>query len=90
MEILLWVVGIHLVELIGFGVYLLINKNKRLERIILSQNQYVESISYITSQLNASLNKIDEATYVEADPQLEEVFEQLKELNSVLEEISGK
>ena len=90
MEILLWVVGIHLVELIGFGAYLLIKKNSQLEKIIVQQNQYIEAISFITSQLNGSLNKIDEAAYIEADSELEQVFEQVKELNSLLEEISNK
>jgi len=90
MEILLWVVGIHLVELIGFGAYLLIKKNSQLEKIIVQQNQYIEAISFITSQLNGSLNKIDEAAYIEADSELEQVFEQVKELNSLLEEVSTK
>lgn len=90
MEILLWVVGIHLVELIGFGAYLLVKKNSQLEKVILQQNQYIEAVSFITSQLNGSLNKIDEAAYIEADSELEQVFEQVKELNSLLEEISTK
>jgi hypothetical protein len=88
MEILLWVIIIHIVELIGVGLFLLIKKNNTLEKIISKQNQYIETISYVTSQLNTSINELTKSTYVDADPELEKIFDDLKNLNNILEEIS--
>jgi predicted double-glycine peptidase len=90
MEIILWIVGIHLLELLSFGAYLLIKKSLMLERTLVEQREYINAISYVASQLTVSLSKIDERTYIEADPELEEVFEQIKEFKAVLEEISNK
>ncbi len=61
-----------------------------LERTLVEQREYINAISYVASQLTVSLSKIDERTYIEADPELEEVFEQIKEFKAVLEEISNK
>ncbi len=90
MEVVLWVIGVHLFELLAFGTYLLIKKSLMLERTLVEQREYINAISYIASQLTVSLSKIDERTYIEADPELEEVFEQIKEFKAVLEEISNK
>jgi hypothetical protein len=90
MEVVLWVVGVHLFELLAFGAYLLVKKSLMLERTLVEQKEYINAISYIASQLTVSLSKIDERTYIEADPELEEVFDQIKEFKSVLEEISNK
>jgi predicted double-glycine peptidase len=90
MEVVLWIIGVHLLELLAFGAYLLIKKSLMLERTLVEQKEYINAISYIASQLTVSLSKIDERTYIEADPELEEVFDQIKEFKSVLEEISNK
>jgi hypothetical protein len=90
MEIFLWVLGIHLVELLGVGVYLLIKKNSTLEKVITQQQQYIENIDFVTSQLISSLSKIDQRMYVDGDVELEEIFTNVNELKELLENISGK
>jgi hypothetical protein len=90
MEIILWVVGIHLLELLGFGVFLLIKKNILLEKTLVEQKEYMDAMSFIASQLSTSLAKLDERMYVEGDAELEEVFEQIKEFKSIIDEVSNK
>lgn len=90
MEIFLWVLGIHLAELLGVGIYFLVRKNITLERVAVQQQQYIENIDFITSQLISSLSKIDERMYVEGDTELEEVFKDISELKGLLENVSKK
>lgn len=90
MEIALWVIGIHLVELAIFLGYLLIQKNKKLENVIYEQNQYIESSSFILSQLDDTLSRINEKMYVDGDPELEELFERIKEYKNMINDFSKK
>jgi hypothetical protein len=90
MEIILWVIGIHLFELLGFGVFLLVKKNILLEKTLVEQKEYMDAMSFIASQLSTSLAKLDERMYVEGDAELEEVFEQIKEFKSIIDEVSNK
>ena len=90
MEIALWIIGIHLVELAIFLGYLLIQKNKKLENVIYEQNQYIEGSSFILSQLDDTLSRINEKMYVDGDPELEELFEKIKEYKNIINEFSKK
>lgn len=90
MEIFLWVLGIHLIELLGVGVFFLIRKNITLEKIAVQQQQYIENMDFVASQLLSSLSKIDERMYVEGDAELENIFKDVSELKELLENISKK
>lgn len=90
MEIILWVIGIHALELLGFGAFLLVKKNILLEKTLVEQKEYIDAMSFIASQLSTSLSKLDERMYVEGDTELEEVFTQIKEFKSIIDEVSNK
>jgi hypothetical protein len=90
MEIILWVVGIHLLELLGFGIFLLIKKVILLEKTLVEQKEYIDAMNLIASQLSTSLSKLDERMYIEGDAELEEVFIQIKEFKSIIDEVSNK
>ena len=90
MEIILWVIGVHVLELLGFGAFLLVKKNVLLEKTLVEQKEYIDAMSFIASQLSTSLAKLDERMYVEGDAELEEVFEQIKEFKSIIDEVSNK
>lgn len=90
MEIILWIIGIHVLELLGFGAFLLVKKNILLEKTLVEQKEYIDAMSFIASQLSTSLSKLDERMYVEGDAELEEVFTQIKEFKSIIDEVSNK
>jgi hypothetical protein len=90
MEIFLWVLGIHLIELLGVGVFFLIKKNVALEKIATQQQQYIDNVDFIVSQLISNLSKIDQRVYVDGDSELEEIFTDINDLKGLLENISKK
>jgi hypothetical protein len=90
MEIFLWVLGIHLIELLGVGVFFLIKKNIALEKIATQQQQYINDVDFVVSQLISNLSKIDQRVYVDGDSELEEIFANINDLKGFLENISKK
>ena len=90
MEIFLWVLGIHLIELLGVGVFFLIKKNIALEKIATQQQQYIDNVDFIVSQLISNLSKIDQRVYIDGDSELEEIFANINDLKGFLENISKK
>jgi archaellum component FlaC len=84
METVLWVVGIHLLELLAIGIFLVIRKNNKLEEVITDQQQYIETLNILYSRLNDSLNSLDEKVWIENDSELSEVFKNIKEIKNTI------
>jgi hypothetical protein len=84
METALWVTGIHLLELLVIGVYLIIRNNRRLEKIVVQQQEQINTLDFLFSRLTTSLSAIDEKVWVEGDEELGEVFNDIKEIKDTL------
>ena len=79
METTLWVLLIHLVELVALGVFFIIRKNNKLEQAVNQQRQYIDTLTILFGNLTDSMGKIDEKIWVEGDEELGEVFENIKD-----------
>jgi hypothetical protein len=84
METALWIIGIHLFELLVIGAFLVIRKNNKLEKIIVEQEQYIDTLNILYSRLNESLNSLDEKVWIEGDSELSEVFKSIKEIKDTI------
>lgn len=84
METALWVTGIHLFELLVIGVYLIIRNNRRLEKIVVQQQEQINTLDFLFSRLTTSLSAIDEKVWIEGDEELGEVFNDIKEIKDTL------
>jgi hypothetical protein len=90
MEVLLWVLGIHVTELAGILIFFLLRRNKILENTISKQQQYLDTVDIVLSRLDDSLGQIDERMWVEGDEELQSIFTQVKEVKSIISSISNK
>jgi hypothetical protein len=84
METALWIAGIHLVELLAIGIFLIIRKNRQLEQILVQQQEQINALDFLFSKLTTSLSAIDEKVWVEGDEELGEVFNDIKEIKDAL------
>jgi hypothetical protein len=84
MSVLLWVLGIHLAELLGVVIFLLIRKNSKLEQIAISQQQQLDAISLLIGKMNDSFGQLDSRVWVGEDEELQTIFNEMKEIQSVL------
>ena len=80
----LWVLLIHLVELVALGVFFIIRRNNKLEQAVNQQRQYIDTLNILFGNLTDSMSKIDEKIWVEGDEELGEVFENIKQINRTI------
>ena len=84
MQIVLWVVLIHVIELAIFGGYLLVRKNNKLEKIVMDQQQYIDAISIIIQDSENTIKELDNRGAFEADDEVGTFFRNLKQIQEVL------
>ena len=84
METTLWVLLIHLVELVALGVFLIIRRNNKLEQAVKQEVKYIDTLNILFGNLTDSLSKVDEKVWVEGDEELGEVFENIKQINQTI------
>jgi hypothetical protein len=84
MEIALWVLLIHIVELVAIGIFFIIRKNNKLEQAIIQQQQYIDTLNILFNNLTESLDKVDEKVWVNEDEELAEVFKNISEINKTI------
>ena len=90
MEILLWVILIHVIELVLIAGYLLINKNNKIEKALVNQQQYIDAISIIIEDSNNTIQELDNRGAFEADDEVGTFFKNIKEIQTVLNQFNTK
>jgi hypothetical protein len=84
METILWVLLIHLVELVAIGIFFIVRKNNKLEQAVKQQEQYIYTLNILFGDLTDSMSKINEKIWVEGDAELGEIFENIKRINQTI------
>jgi hypothetical protein len=86
----LWIVGIHVVEIIAIGIFLLIRRNSALEKAVKEQQQYLDAISIIIANSNEKLKELDVIGAFQADDEVGTFFTNLKEIQTILNEFNNR
>jgi hypothetical protein len=84
MQIVLWVILVHIIEIIGIAGYLIIRKNNKLEKIVTDQQQYIDAISIIIQDSENTIKELDNRGAFEADDEVGTFFRNLKQIQEVL------
>jgi hypothetical protein len=87
MNTTLLIVGIHLFEIIGIGIYFIIRKNKKLEKILIQQQEHIDTLNSLFEKLNTSFTKVNDKVWVEGDNELSEVFSDINEIKSAINDM---
>ena len=74
-SISLWIGG-----LIGYVIWNLLKKNRKLEDIVINQSNFVNETIVLLDEFNALVNKIDMTVWVQSDPELLQLFEKIKQV----------
>jgi Na+-transporting NADH:ubiquinone oxidoreductase subunit NqrC len=88
MSIILWVIVVHLIELILISGYLLIKKNRTLEKMVVEQQQYMDSISIVIENSDTTLKQMDIQGAFEADDEVGIFFKNLKAIQEVINQFN--
>jgi hypothetical protein len=88
MTIFLWVLGIHLIEVILVGFYLLFRRNGALEKVATQQQEYINAISIIIQNSDETLREMEIAGAMEADDEVGVFFRNLKEIQNQINQFN--
>lgn len=87
MEILLISTIILIVTLvIGWIIFNLFNKNKKLEDMVIKQSSFINGMIEQMSSLDKIIDKIDSTIWVQSDPELLQLFDSIKETQIVIKQ----
>jgi hypothetical protein len=89
MIIALWIIIVHVIELVAVGGYLLINKNSKLEKALIEQQEYIDAISVVISDSNETIQQLDMRGAFEADDEVGTFFKSLKEIQTLLNQFKN-
>ena len=84
-SIVLWVGGV-----VGYVIWNLLQKNRKLEEIVLTQSSFVNDTIVMLDEFNALVNKIDMTMWVQSDPELLQLFETIKQVQKRVQEFTGR
>ena len=84
----IWVVGIHAIELIAIGLFLLIRRNNALEKAVTQQQQHLDAISIIIQNSQQKLEELDSMGAFKSDDEVGTFFRNLKEMQDLLNEFN--
>lgn len=75
---------------LAYIVYNLYSKNKRMESIILYQREFVREFLAMSKQFSEMTNKIEMTMWVQSDPELMQLFDQIKQMKTILDNYEEK
>jgi hypothetical protein len=84
----IWVIGIHVIELIAIGLFFLIRRNNMLEKAVVQQQQHLDAISIIIQNSQQKLEELDSMGAFKSDDEVGTFFRNLKEIQDVLNEFN--
>jgi hypothetical protein len=84
----IWVIGIHVIELIAVGLFFLIRRNNMLEKAVVQQQQHLDAISIIIQNSQQKLEELDSMGAFKSDDEVGTFFRNLKEIQDVLNEFN--
>jgi hypothetical protein len=85
-----WLVGIHVIEIIAIGIFLLFRRNNALEKAVREQQQYLDAISIIIANSDSKLKELDVMGAFQADDEVGEFFRNLAEIQNILNEFNTR
>lgn len=85
----IWLIIIHVIELVVIGSFLLIRRNNALEKAITQQREYIDAISIIINNSNEKLKELDNLGAFEADDEVGTFFKNLREIQTIINDFNS-
>jgi hypothetical protein len=79
--LIVWVVSI-----IGYIIWNLFQKNRRLESMVVTQQLFIDGIKDCMKEINVAANQIDSKLWVQSDPEFLSLMENVKQMQTRINE----
>lgn len=78
-------VSVWALSVVGWIIFNLYNKNKKLESMVINQVDFINNMKSNIKQFDELANKIDSQIWVQSDPEFLALFEKIKEMQSIIQ-----
>lgn len=85
LALVLWIV-----TLIGYVVWNLYNKNRKLENMVVNQQLFIDGVKDCMREINVAANQIDSKIWVQSDPEFLALMENVKAMQTRINEFIGE
>lgn len=85
----IWILIIHIIELVAIGIFLLIRRNSALEKAVTQQREYIDAISIIINNSNEKLKELDTLGAFESDDEVGTFFKNLREIQTLINDFNN-
>lgn len=85
LALVLWIV-----TLIGYVVWNLYNKNRKLENMVVNQQLFIDGVKDCMKEINVAANQIDSKIWVQSDPEFLALMENVKAMQTRINEFIGE
>ena len=79
-------VSIWIVSVVGYIIWNLFQKNKKLEAIVLNQQTFINGIKESMKDINKAAEQIDSKLWVQSDPEFLSLMENVKQMQTRINE----
>lgn len=86
MEIAIISIVLWVGSLVGYIIWNLYNKNKKLEKMVVNQQLFIEGIKGCMKVVNETANQIDSKLWVQSDPEFLSLMENVKQMQTRINE----
>ena len=86
MEIAIISISLWVVTIVGYIIWNLYNKNKKLEQMVINQQAFIDNIKGCMKVVNETANQIDSKLWVQSDPEFLSLMENVKQMQTRINE----
>jgi hypothetical protein len=83
-------ISLWILSVIGYVIYNLFNKNKKLEDAVIRQQVFINDVLDLMKRFDALVNKIDTTIWVQSDPELLQLFDNIKEIQTIVNQYTSQ
>ena len=86
-----WVlIALWVLTVVGYVVFNLYRKNKKLEDIVVRQQLFINDVMVNYKEVDQLVDKIDKTMWVQSDPEFLQLMEEMKNLQSMIKQYTDK
>lgn len=83
-------ISLWVLTIIGWIIFNLFTKNKKLEQMVVNQQMFIDGVKGCMKEINSCANQIDSKLWVQSDPEFLSLMENVKQMqgsiNNFIEE----
>ena len=75
-------ISLWILSIIGYIIWNLFNKNRKLEQMVVNQQFFIDGVKDCMKEINVAANQIDSKLWVQSDPEFLSLMENVKQMQS--------